>query len=137
MDFGRLFNLFSLESFSQYLSLNFSSVSKKGFQFDQFSGLFLFQDGKITTKNAVMDGPLAKIDLSGVIGLGDESNNITMIVMPYVSSSLPFIVGIAGGPIAGAATWIVNKFASPAMGHLMESKYKITGKWNKLKIQKI
>lgn len=136
LDFGRLLNLFSLESFSQYLSFNFSSVSKKGFQFDQFNGLFLFHDGKITTKNAVMDGPLAKINLSGVIGLGDESNNITMIVMPYVSSSLPFIVGIAGGPIAGAATWVVNKLASPAMGHLMESKYKITGKWNKLKIQK-
>lgn len=137
LDFGRMLNLLSLESISQYLTFNFSSLSKRGFPFDDFDARFQFNWGRVMTKDAILNGPLAKINLRGVIGLGEESNRVTIIVMPYVSSSLPFIIGVAGGPIAGAATWLVNKIISPGVGHLMQSTYHVTGKWGKLTVQKV
>lgn len=127
---GRLLNLFSLRSLSKRLTLNFKDLTSAGFQFDSMRGTFALDNGLATTHDAVVNGNVAKITVQGAIGFAKKEYDITMTVMPFVTANLPIIVGIAGGPVAGAVAWVVNKVVSPGIARAAGSTYKITGDWD-------
>jgi len=137
LELGRFLNLLSLASVSKYFTFNFSSMTAKGFPFDKLTGDLIIKKGDIITKNIEVDGPLAHVSVSGKIGLTSEKNDLYLLIYPYVSSSLPLIVGLAGGPIAGVATWIVNKIVAPGVGHMMQMRYHVTGSWQHLTVKKV
>ena len=125
--FGQLLNLLSLESLSQLLTLHFSEFTKSGFVFDDLNGQFELGRGVLVAHQAEMNASVARIHFDGKIGLTDQPNDLMMSIYPKVSDSLPVLIGLAGGPIAGAAAWLVNKVVSPSVGHLMQMDYHITG----------
>nr|WP_251365750.1 AsmA-like C-terminal region-containing protein [Coxiella-like endosymbiont of Rhipicephalus sanguineus] len=51
--------------------------------------------------------------------------------MPNITSTLPLLVGLAGGPLAGVITWIANQVLAPHVGKAAEVNYHIVGSWNK------
>lgn len=135
--FGQLLNLLSLESITHLLTFDFSGLTKKGFVFDQFNGNFELARGVLVAHHAQMNAAVAKIDLDGKIALGNQTNDLLMTVYPKLSDSLPVLVGLAGGPLAGAAAWLVNKVVSPGVGHLMQMDYRITGTLQKPVVTKL
>ncbi|OGT44138.1 MAG: hypothetical protein A3F13_05910 [Gammaproteobacteria bacterium RIFCSPHIGHO2_12_FULL_40_19] len=128
---GRLLNLFSLESISHLLSLDFSVLTKKGFSFDVLQGNIELSQGTLFTQAIEINGPLAKVNFQGKVSFTNQSNDLSMAVFPKVSSSLPSLIGFAGGPVVGAAAWLANVVISPTMGHLMKMNYHIGGTPNK------
>ena len=119
------------------LTLDFSDLTKKGFEFRVFKGDFVFKKGNAFTRNAYLDGPVAKVSLQGRIGFANKDVDLKLSVAPYVTSSLPLIVGVAGGPIAGVVTWVVSKILSPSIGKAVGFTYKVTGPWKKPKVHKL
>ena len=109
---GRLLNLVSLESLSNILQFNFSGLTKRGFPFDDFRGKCDLDHGLLFARKISMESALAKINMFGKISLENQMNDLTMRVIPSISSSIPTIAGLAGGPIVGAATWVANKLFS-------------------------
>lgn len=136
LGFGRLLNFFSIESIFKRLTLNFSDFTEKGFRFNILNANFHFNKGIATTDYSYFDGPVAKVILRGGFDLIHQRNNLKMTVNPYVTSSIPLIAGIAGGPIVGAVTWLVNKIISPGISRAIGSTYHVTGSWAKPKIVK-
>lgn len=128
---GRLLNLFSLESVGRFLNLDFLPFAKKGFPFDILQGKFEMARGDLFARDTEIDGSLAKINLNGKISLADQSNDLKMTVFPKISSSLPMIAGLAGGPVVGAVAWVANKVVSPRVGKMMEMDYHISGTLDK------
>lgn len=128
---GRLLNLFSLESISHLISFDFSVFTKKGFSFDVLQGNIELSQGTLFTQEIELDGPLAKVDFKGKMSFTNQLNDLSMAVFPKVSSSLPALIGFAGGPVAGAAAWLANKIISPTVGQLMQMNYHIGGTPNK------
>ncbi len=130
MGLGRLLNIFSLQSLPRHLSLNFSDVFEKGYSFDSLTGDFNLRNGNANTQNTQFQGTIAKIELSGRIGLAAKDLDMKISVTPYVTSSLPVVAAIAtANPVAGVAAFVVDKMVSPAVSHLTTYNYSITGSW--------
>ena len=132
---GRLINILSLQSIAKRLTLDFSDFSKKGFEFNTLKGDFMLDHGNAITRDTTMDGPVAKVQIKGRIGFAKKDYDLTLDVAPYITSSIPLIVGIAGGPVAGVLTWIVNKLLSPEIGKAFGFSFKVMGSWDHPKIK--
>lgn len=126
---GRVLNLFSLQTLPRRLRFDFSDLTDAGFSFDVMRGDFVLTNGSAVTKNAYLNGPVAKIAMQGRIGLSQQDYDLDLMVTPYVTSSLPIVATVAGGPIAGAVTWVAGKIFSPLLGQVMMYKYHVTGSW--------
>lgn len=134
---GRFLNVLSLESLSHFLTLDFSLLNKKGFPIRRMEGTFKIHQGVLKTQDVRVEGLIATLEMNGAIGLADNQNDFIITVTPKISSSLPVIIGIAGGPIAGLTAWIANKFLEPSMGKLVHRKYWVTGDWAHPKLRKM
>ncbi|WP_423063650.1 YhdP family protein [Candidiatus Paracoxiella cheracis] len=136
LGFGRLLNLFSLQTLP-LLPVKLVQLAKKGFAFDLMKGSFALNHGNAITKNASIVGSVAWVRVNGNIGFVRKNYNLELNIVPNITSSLPLIVGIAGGPIAGAIAWIANKILAPQLGKAAQINYRITGPWTKPHIIKI
>ena len=66
---GRLFGLLSVHALQRRLRLDFSDIFGKGFAFDWIGGAFSITGGDAYTNDLVMEGPSARIEISGRVGL--------------------------------------------------------------------
>jgi uncharacterized protein (TIGR02099 family) len=129
---GRVFGLVSLHTLPRRLSLDFDDLYKKGYAFDRIEGHFVLNDGDAFTSDLVIEGPAARIDISGRIGLEDEDYDELVTVVPHVGSSLPIAGAIAGGPIVGAALLLAEHlFGDELEKHtkFAHKQYTVTGPW--------
>ncbi|MDR3492338.1 MAG: YhdP family protein [Gammaproteobacteria bacterium] len=126
---GRLLNVFSLSSIPRRLSLDFSDLAQKGYNFDYIKGDFDLKNSNAVTNNLKFDGPIAAVSIAGRIGLAAKDFNMKLSVTPYMTSSLPVVAAFAGGPIVGAAAWMVDKVVSTAVSSASTYQYSVTGSW--------
>ncbi|MGR8920884.1 MAG: YhdP family phospholipid transporter, partial [Gammaproteobacteria bacterium] len=139
---GRLFGLLSLQSLPRRLSLDFDDLFRKGFAFDNIDGVFELEDGNAYTNSLLMDGPAARIDISGRTGLASQDYDQQVVVTPALSSSLP-IAGALFGPIgagAGAVYFLGGKMFKSIpeqVNRFLSRKYTITGSWDNPSIERI
>jgi uncharacterized protein YhdP len=130
MGIGRLLNLFSLQTIPRRLSLDFSDIFESGYSFDSMKGDFNLKNGSAYTRNMRFDGPIARVDIIGRIGFSAKDYDFLLSVTPYVTSSLPVVATIAGGPLVGAATWVVNAVVSHQVSKVATYQYEVTGSWD-------
>lgn len=136
LGFGRLLTFLSLQSLGRRLQLDFSDLQAKGFDFTSMQGHFTLRNGNAITRDVTIEGPVAAISIVGRVGLQTKDYDLRIKVLPHFTSSLPVIVGLAGGPIAGAITWVANAVLGSTVQKIAETTYRITGSWAKPNIQK-
>jgi uncharacterized protein YhdP len=129
MGLGRMLNLFSLSTIPRRLSLNFSDLFEKGYSFDSLTAKFSLRSASAFTDNMRFDGPIASVDIRGRVGLKAKDFDLDLGVTPYVTGSLPLVATIAGGPIAGVATWVVDKVISSQVSRATTYQYNVKGPW--------
>lgn len=134
---GRVLTLLSLQSLPRRLTLDFSDLTKKGYSFDTLTGDLALHDGSIFTDNTKFNGSVARISVHGRIGLSDKDYDLLLRTTPHITSSLPVIAAITGGPMVGAATWLANKVIGYEVGRAITYTYKITGPWTAPTIEKV
>jgi uncharacterized protein (TIGR02099 family) len=130
MDLGKMLSIFSLQTIPRRLSLDFSDVFQKGYSFDSFKGDFNFVNGNAVTKNTRFDGPVARVEINGAIGLAAKTYDFTLSVTPYVTSSIPVAAAIISGPVAGIAALAVNKIISSQVAKVTTYYYAVGGSWS-------
>lgn len=134
---GRLLNIFSLQTLPQRLTLNFSDLSKKGFKFNVLKGAFTLADGSATTNNAYLNGPVAKVYVNGRVGFAKKDYHLKLYIEPHLTSSLPLIAGVLGGPVAGVVAWAANEVIGKGISQAAGFAYQVTGPWSKPLVKKI
>lgn len=132
---GKLLSILSLQTIPRRLVLDFSDLSRKGLSFDTFKGNYLVRKGVLTTTNSYLDGPVAYISLNGQLNLVHRYYDLTLKVTPHITASFPIVATIAGGPLAGIATWLASKVIHQGMRHVSGYTYKITGPWQNPMVQ--
>ena len=128
LNLGRLLTLLSI---NRLLVMNFDDLSQKGYGFDTMEGTLNLKAGKISMKKLLFDGSVARIISSGSINLINKTLDLDLAITPYLTSSLPIVATIAGGPIAGVATWVASKLFSQAVAKITTYDYAVTGPWHK------
>ena len=134
---GKIFGLLSLQALPRRLSLDFSDLFKKGFGFDSIKGTFAIADGEAYTNDLYMVGPAARIEASGRIGLAGRDYDQYVFVTPLVTSSIPVIGGLAGGPGVGLGLWLAERMFGGEINKLSRVQYTITGSWDNPVIERI
>ena len=139
---GRLFGLLSITALPRRLLLDFSDLFGKGFSFDKLKGRFDIKDGNAFTDNFVLDGPAARVEMDGRVGLVTEDYDQIARVVPHVTSGLPTLAGAGiltgGAGIAPAAiVLLLEKLLKPGVDKITEVHYSITGSWDAPQIEPV
>jgi len=134
---GRIFGLLSLSTLQRRLQLDFSDLLQKGLSFDKIKGRLVIVDGEAQTKRFYLESPSARLDFQGRVGLATEDLNQLITVTPNTTESLPLAGAIAGGPLLGAAVFVVQKIAGKTVNKLAGYQYQVTGPWKDPKIKQI
>jgi uncharacterized protein (TIGR02099 family) len=132
---GRLFGLLSIQTLPRRLFLDFTDLFSKGFTFDSIDGVFTLEHGNAYTTNLTVEGPSARIEVSGRTGLAMQDYDQVVTVRPQISSSLP-VAGALFGPAGvgvGAALYLGQKIFKGMPGQIddmLRRQYTVTGNWD-------
>lgn len=131
MDLGRMLSIFSLQTIPRRLALDFSDVFQKGYSFDSVRGDFTFKQGDLYTSNLRFEGPVAKIDIDGRIGLKEKDYNFILSVTAHVTSSIPVAATLlTGNPLIGIGAFAVNAMIGSQVSKATTNYYAVTGSWD-------
>ena len=120
---GRLFGLLSVHALQRRLRLDFSDIFGKGFAFDRIGGAFSITGGDAYTNDLVMEGPSARIGISGRVGLVRRDYDQRVTVTPSIAGTLPL----------GAAVLLAQQVFSglpERINKMLERRYRVTGGWD-------
>lgn len=137
---GRVLGLISLSKLPRRLLLDFSDLYEEGFSFDKIKGNFTLDDGNAYTNDLTVDGPAAKIEISGRIGLADQDYDELVTVTPYMKTGLSLAGTLAAGPAVGAVVMFVEALLEGKLGPLGrigQKQYSITGPWTDPVIERL
>lgn len=134
---GKLLSVLSLQTIPRRLKLDFSDLSHQGYSFDTFRGNFSLANGQMSTKDSYIDGPIAYASMKGSLDIARQLYDVDLKISPHVTASLPVVATIAGGPIAGLATWIASKIINRGMQEVSGYTYKISGPWKQPVVQQV
>jgi len=134
---GRIFGLLSLQALPRRLTLDFSDLFKKGFSFDEIKGKFFIEQGDAYTTDLYLDGPSARIDVSGRTGLTSRDYDQLITVTPDLTGSLPLAGALLGGPIAGGVVFALDKLLRPAIDDITRYQYTVTGAWDDPQVERL
>jgi len=91
----------------------------------------------MTTTDSYLDGPVAYAAMNGDLDLIKRTYNLNLKIAPHITASLPLVATIAGGPVAGVATWVATKIINQGMQKISSYSYKISGPWNQPVVQQL
>ena len=123
----KLINLLNLSQLSQHLFFGFSDIGASSVNYSHFKGDVLLAGGEIGFHKLVLQAPDMKVSLDGRLNTIQNKVAMTVMFYPYVTSSVPAIMGFAGGPVLGAIGWVANKIVQPLLSHAMVLKYRVSG----------
>lgn len=126
---GRLFSVLSLQNLPRRLTFDFRDVFSSGFTFDKVNVSVRIDKGVMRSDDFKMDGPVARVEMSGETDLQKETQHLNVKVTPYISDSLS-LAALAGGPVVGAAAYIAQKLLKDPLNKLAADEYEIGGTWD-------
>src|SRR6266581_3735497 len=133
---GRLLGILSLQSLPRRITLDFRDIFSEGFAFDGIEGDADIVRGVIDTEDLAIDGPSAKILMTGKINLGAETEELRVRVLPALGESIA-VGAMFAHPAAGAVAWLVQKIFKDPVGKAFSYEYAVSGPWADPKVDKI
>lgn len=127
---ARLLGLLSLNALPRRLLFNFRDVFSEGFSYDTIGGDFLLKGGNAYTHNFRLESPAADVRVVGRVGLGKEDYDEVVTVNTSIPSTLPVAGAIAGGPITGAAVFLLTEIFKLPLKKATQIEYHVTGTWD-------
>lgn len=134
---GKLLGILSLQALPKRITLDFNDVFSSGFEFDNINGNATIKRGIIQTQDLHMDGSSAKVTMMGSVNLNDETQDMHVVILPTLGSSVSMLSAFAAGPIAGIGTLIVSKVLGNPLDKLMSFEYNVSGTWANPNVVKV
>ncbi|AME23853.1 YhdP family phospholipid transporter [Burkholderia sp. PAMC 26561] len=129
--------VFSLQSLAHFLTLNFQDVVGKGLPFEKITGTATVQDGIGRTDDFKMVTPPARVELTGLVDLPKQTQDMHAKVIPTISAGAVAIGAAVINPLLGLATLAGDLVLSKSIGKAFTRDYSITGPWSKPVIQRV
>ncbi len=134
---GKLLGLLSLQSLPRRATLDFRDVFSEGFAFDRIQGDVKVAQGVLVADSFEISGPAAFVSLSGQISLPEETQDLTMRVVPEVTEGLALAATLLGTPVLGLSTLVVSKLLSNPLGKAVAYEYQVTGSWDNPQVTRL
>ena len=134
---GKLLGLLSLQSLPRRVTLDFRDVFSEGFAFETIEGDVKIARGLLLTDNFSISGPSAFVSISGEVSLPQETQTLTLRVVPEMGESAAVAATVFGTPVLGLSTLLISKLLSNPLGKVVAYEYLVTGKWDNPIVTKI
>jgi uncharacterized protein (TIGR02099 family) len=134
---GKLLGILSLQALPKRITLDFTDVFSAGFEFDNINGNATIRRGVMQTQDLLMDGSSAKVTMKGMVNLNDETQNLRVVVLPTLGSSVSMLSAFAAGPVVGLGTLIVSKVLGNPLDKLISFEYNVSGTWSDPNVVKL
>jgi len=134
---GRFVGLLSLSALPRRLSLDFSDVTVEGMEFEKITGNYRLDGGILFTENTRMDGPAARLKVSGRTGLINRDYDQVIGVIPKFRQTLPIIGAVAASTTVGWGLLLLQNLFKKSIDDAVEIEYKVTGSWDDPQIELI
>ena len=125
---GKLLGILSLQALPRRITLDFRDVFSDGFAYDQIIGPVKVTSGIASTGNLRIDGPSARVLMTGEVDLARETQKLNVKVIPSIGDGVALLGGLLGGPLAGAGLFVAQKFLP--LDQFMSYDYQVTGTWS-------
>jgi len=126
---GKLLGILSLQALPRRITLDFRDVFSEGFTFDEIVGAVKIRQGVANTENLRIQGPPARITMSGEVDLARETQKLKVRITPHVSDTLSIAGALVGGPVAGVAAFLAQKILKDPLDDAAAYEYSVTGTW--------
>jgi uncharacterized protein (TIGR02099 family) len=127
---GKMLGLLSLQSLPRRAMFDFSDVFSAGFAFERIQGDVKVARGVLLTDNFEISGGSAFVSMSGEVSIPQETQALTMHVVPEVGEGLALAATVVGTPVLGLSTLLVSKLLNNPFGKVVAYEYRITGSWD-------
>jgi uncharacterized protein YhdP len=129
---GRLLGLFSLNMLPRRLALDFRDVFQRGFVFEKIKGTVRLVGSDVFTSDLRIQGAAANVEIEGRTGIVARDYDQSIVVTPRVGGTLPVAGALLGGPVAGAAVFILDRVLGMGRGidEAARVEYRVTGTWD-------
>lgn len=134
---AKLLGIISLQSLARRVTFDFRDIVGTGLAFDSITSDVRIADGVATTEDFLIQGPAARINMTGDVNLSAETQNLRVRVVPYLGEGVAIGAAVVGGPIAGVAALVAQKVLQDPIGQLMAFEYAVTGTWADPQVSKI
>ncbi|HNQ05161.1 MAG TPA: YhdP family protein [Thiobacillaceae bacterium] len=134
---GRLIGVLSLQSLPRRINLDFRDVFSQGFAFDEIKGQMHIERGSAYTRDLRMNGPAAKVSMSGIVNLPAETQNLLVHIQPRLEDTVAVAGALVGGPVVGLGTLLASKVLKDPIGQATGFDYEVTGTWADPVIRKL
>jgi len=134
---AKLLGILSLQALPRRVTLDFRDVFSEGFAFDEIAGTAKITQGVATTANFRIQGPAARVTMSGDIDLAQETQKLRVRIVPEVTETVAIAGAIFGGPIAGIAAYVAQKVLRDPFGQAVAFEYDVTGTWSEPTVKRL
>jgi uncharacterized protein YhdP len=134
---GKLLGLLSLQSLPRRALLDFRDVFSDGFAFERIHGNVKIARGILLTDDFEITGPSAFVAIAGEVSLPDETQRLTLKVVPEVSEGVALAATVLGTPVLGLSTLLVSKLFSNPLGKVVAYEYHVTGSWDNPQVTRL
>ena len=117
--------------------LDFRDVFSEGFAFEKIEGDVRVARGVLLTDNFEISGPAAFVSLAGEVSLPQETQSLTMHVVPEVGEGIALAATVIGTPVLGLSTLLVSKLLRNPFGKVVAYEYLVTGSWDNPVVTKL
>lgn len=133
---GRILGFLNLGALQRRLSLDFSDLYDEGFGFERITAAIDLEPGKAAIRRFDMEGPAGHVTAEGTTDLVARTFDQTVTVEPRIGTSVAIASAVAGGPVVGAAVYLVDKAVGGAIDKLGSFGYRVTGPWGEPRIER-
>ncbi|WP_296806145.1 YhdP family protein [Thiocapsa sp.] len=134
---GRVLGFLNLSALKRRLSMDFTDLYGQGFAFEEMRGRIRIAEGKATLDDFTIEGPASKVIVSGSSDLVNHRFDQHVVVEPRIGSSVALASAVAGGPVVGAAVYLVDRIAGNAIDRLGRYRYRVTGPWSNPDVSRV
>lgn len=126
---GKLLGVLSLQSLPRRLNLDFRDIFNEGFAFDEMGATLRMARGIVYSDDFRMRGPSAKVNMSGLADINQETVQLRLKVIPKLSEGVAVAGALIGGPLAGLGAFAAQKILRDPVEEAISQEYLVTGPW--------
>ena len=134
---AKLLGVLSLQSLPRRLSFDFRDIFSDGFAFDEISATMLIARGVVYSDDLRMKGPAAKVAMTGLAKLNDETVQLRVKVTPKLSEGVAVAGALFGGPIAGLGVLAAQKLMRDPFEEANSREYMVVGPWREPEVTRL
>ena len=134
---GKLLGVLSLQSLRRRLSFDFRDIFNEGYAFDDIGATLRIARGVVYSDDFRMRGPAAKVNMSGLADLNQETVQLRMKVIPKLSEGVAVAGALIAGPLAGVGALAAQKLLRDPVEEAISQEYMVTGSWAAPEVNKL